>query len=120
VFEAGDGNDGRLTAAEMFGLPLERARLVVLSACETGRSRADNAGDVQGMLRALLYAGAGGVVLSYWAVDSDATAAWMEAFHRAARDRHPAEAARSALAAVKSRKEYAHPYYWAAFMTVGR
>src|SRR5262249_10901493 len=31
-----DGNDdGRLTAAEMFGLPLDQTRLIVLSACES-------------------------------------------------------------------------------------
>ena len=56
---------------------------------------------------------------TYWAADSDATTAWMEAFHRVGRERHAAKAARSALAAVESRKEYAYPYYWAASKTVG-
>ena len=48
----------KLTAAEMFGLPLEQSRLVVLSACETGQAQATHANEVLGMVRALLYAGA--------------------------------------------------------------
>lgn len=115
-----DQDDGQLTAAEMFGLPLDQARLVVLSACETGKAEVTGGNEVLGMMRALIYAGAGSLVLSYWPVESEATARWMESFYRAAQSAPPAEAARQALQAVKSRPEYQHPYFWAAFMTVGR
>ena len=63
-FARGADDDGRLTAAEMFGLPLERSRIVVLSACETGRAQATQANEILGMVRALIYAGAGTLVLS--------------------------------------------------------
>jgi CHAT domain-containing protein len=116
----GGGDDGKLTAAEMFGLPLAKTRLVVLSACETGRAKADSGGEVQGMLRALLFAGAGSVVLSHWRVDSAATALWMETFHRHARSGSPVDAARAALARVRANGKFERPYYWAAFMVVGR
>lgn len=116
----GGQDDGQLTAAEMFGLPLDQARLVVLSACETGKAEVTGGNEVLGMMRALIYAGAGSLILSYWQVDSDATTLWMESFYRAAQSAPPAEAARQALQAVKSRPEYQHPYFWAAFMTVGR
>lgn len=116
----GGGDDGRLTAAEIFGLPLDRSRLVVLSACETGRAEATHANELLGMVRALIYAGAGTLVLSYWEVDSAATALWMQAFYEAAQSRPLAEAARTALARVKARPEFAHPYYWAAFTMIGR
>ena len=118
---SGDGQeDGRLTAAEMFGLPLDKSRLVVLSACETGKAEVTHGNEVLGMLRALIYAGAGSLVLSYWPVDSEATALWMENFYRAVQSMPPAAAARQALQAVKSRSEYRHPYFWAAFLTVDR
>lgn len=116
----GGQDDGQLTAAEMFGLPLDRARLVVLSACETGRAEVTHGNEVLGMMRALIYAGAGALVLSYWPVESEATALWMKTFYRAVQSMPPAEAARQALQAVKSQPEYKHPYFWAAFMTVGR
>jgi CHAT domain-containing protein len=116
----GGTDDGRLTAAEMFGLPLDNSRLIVLSACETGRAEATHGNEVLGMVRALMYAGAGTLVLSYWEVDSDATALWMQTFYQAALTTPMADAARTALQKVKSNPAYSHPYYWAAFAMVGR
>jgi CHAT domain-containing protein/tetratricopeptide (TPR) repeat protein len=116
----GGSDDGRLTAAEMFGLPLDKSRLVVLSACETGRAEATHGNEVLGMVRGLMYAGAGTLVLSYWEVDSDATALWMRTFYDAALSRPMPEAARAALLKVKSNSAYSHPYYWAAFTMIGR
>jgi CHAT domain-containing protein len=119
-FGRGADDDGRLTAAEMFGLPLDKSRLVVLSACETGRAEATHANEILGMVRALIYAGAGTLVLSHWKVDSDATALWMQTFYEAAQSRSLPEAARKALIKVKGVPAYRHPYYWAAFAMVGR
>jgi CHAT domain-containing protein len=116
----GGSDDGRLTAAEMFGLPLDKSRLVVLSACETGRTEATHGNEILGMVRALIYAGAGTLVLSYWEVDSAATALWMQSFYQAALSRPLADAARTALTRVKSNPTYSHPYYWAAFAMIGR
>jgi CHAT domain-containing protein len=72
------------------------------------------------MVRGLMYAGAGTLVLSYWEVDSDATALWMQTFYDAALSRPMPEAARAALLKVKSNSAYSHPYYWAAFTMIGR
>jgi CHAT domain-containing protein/tetratricopeptide (TPR) repeat protein len=111
-------DDGRLTAAEMFGLPLSKARLVVLSACETGEAEATPGNEILGIERALLYAGANNLVLSSWPVDAASTALWMKAFHGEARQKPLAEAARAATIEVK--KRFPEPYYWAAFRLVGR
>lgn len=104
----------------MFGLPLQQARLVVLSACESGEAEVTRANETLGMVRALLYAGANALVLSRWRVDADSTALWMESFYRAAQTAPLAEAARRAFIVVKERPEYRHPFYWAAFQFVGR
>ncbi len=68
----------------MFGLALDKSRLVVLSACETGRAEATHGNEILGMVRALIYAGADTLVLSSWKVDSEATALWMQTFYEAA------------------------------------
>ena len=113
-------DDGRLSAAEMFGLPLAPDSMVVLSACQTGEVEATHSNEVQGMVRALLYAGANNLVLSSWQVQSEATALWMENFYRAAQTNPPSEAARLARLAVKARPEYRDPYFWAPFVLTGK
>lgn len=117
---ATDEDNGHLTAAEMFGLPLARDSTVVLSACQTGEVTATHSNEVLGMVRALLYAGANNLVLSSWQVQSEATALWMETFYRAAQTNPPSEAARIARLAVKARPEYRDPYFWAPFVLTGK
>jgi CHAT domain-containing protein len=116
----GGQDDGKLTAAEMFGLPLEGVRLAVLSACETGQAEATHANEVLGMMRALLYAGANTLILSSWRVDAASTALWMEAFYQEAQTRPVSEAARLALEVVKRHPRYGHPYYWGPFVMIGK
>jgi CHAT domain-containing protein/tetratricopeptide (TPR) repeat protein len=113
-------DDGRLTAAEMFGLNLADNSLVVLSACETGLVKASHGNDLLGMAPALLFAGASTLVLSSWKVDAGSTAIWMETFYREARTSAPSEAARLALTAVKKQPGFQHPFYWAPFMVTGQ
>jgi CHAT domain-containing protein len=119
-FKEAPADSGRLTAAEMFGLPLQKNSLVVLSACETGRVQATHANEVLGMVRSLLYAGAGSLVLSSWEVNAQSTKLWMESFYKAGQTDPPSEAARKALIAVKSRPEYSHPFFWAPFVMTGK
>jgi len=118
MLAAGGADDGQLTAAEIFGLPLDQAELVVLSACETGRAVATHANEILGLQRALLYAGAQALVLAAWKVDYDATALWMQTFYREAQQKPPPEAARLSL--IEVRKKYPHPYHWAPFQLVGK
>jgi CHAT domain-containing protein len=119
-FKPSPPDDGRLTAAEMFGLDLSKNAVTVLSACETGRVTAGHSNEVEGIVRALLYAGAGTLVLSAWKVDAAATNLWMQTFYREGQRKPPAEAARLALIAVKSRASYNHPYFWAPFLLTGK
>jgi len=120
VSVAGDGGEDRLTAAEMLGLPLERARLVTLSACESGRVRATRSNDIQGIQQALLIAGAQSLLVSAWRVDSDATSLWMQSFYREAQTKTPAEAARAAIRSMRRDPQHRHPFFWAPFLLIAR
>ncbi|WP_441286191.1 CHAT domain-containing protein [Sorangium sp. KYC3313] len=72
-----DGEE--LTAADWLGMDLD-ADIVVLSACDTGRG-AVQGGEVVGLARAILLAGARAVVVSLWPVADRATALVMRRFH---------------------------------------
>ncbi len=76
----------RLTAAMLFARPLP-ARLVVLSACDTGMGQSVAGDDFLGLARSFYLGGASAVLNSLWPVDDAGTRAYMEAFHTAARGR---------------------------------
>jgi CHAT domain-containing protein len=118
---AADGKgDGVLNAAEMFGLSLEHTRLVVLSACETGRVHATRSNEVQGIPQALLFAGAQSLLVSAWEVDDKPTTEWMKIFYREAQTKSLAEAAREAVRERLRDPAYKHPRYWAPFLLIAR
>ncbi len=81
-----------LTAAELFADPLP-ARLVVLSACETGLGEAVAGDDFLGLARSFYLGGARAVVNSLWTVDDVATARFMAVFHETLRGTDDAGAA---------------------------
>lgn len=112
--------DGDLAAHDIFGLDLRGTRLVVLSGCETGVGQTD-VGELEGLSRAFLYAGASTVVATLWKVDDLASRALMETFYRRLRAGTPtAEALRQAqLEILRSGEEWRHPFFWAAFTLNG-
>ncbi len=112
----GGGQDGALTAGEIFGLTLPGS-LVVLSACETGRGKLAAGDELIGLTRAFMYAGAPQLLATLWQVDDKASALLMDEFYRELATWPPADALR--LAQTKVRATYPHPFYWAAFTTYG-
>ncbi|WP_246356802.1 CHAT domain-containing tetratricopeptide repeat protein [Pyxidicoccus fallax] len=115
----GHGAGTRVTALEIASLNLCGTQLVVLSACDTGRGEVQLGQDVYGLRRAFFIAGAETVVVSLWKVNDASTALLMEDFYRRlAAGQGRADALQGAMRTVK--KTRPHPYYWAAFMTMGR
>lgn len=112
----GGGQDGALTAGEIFGLTLPGS-LVVLSACETGRGKLAAGDELIGLTRAFMYAGAPQLLATLWQVDDRASSLLMDEFYRELATRPPADALR--FAQTKVRATFPHPFYWAAFTTYG-
>lgn len=113
-------DDGFLTAREIYDMNLH-AELAVLSACNTGRGEARSGEGMVGLTWALLCAGCPAQVVSQWSVDDAATAQLMTGFYRklkAGKDK--AESLRSASLALRQTPKHHHPYYWAAFVLMGR
>ncbi|TCM33825.1 CHAT domain-containing protein [Kribbella sp. VKM Ac-2568] len=112
--------DGPLTARDVLNLRTG-LDLLVLSACDTGRVEISPGDELAGLVQAFLLAGARHVAVSLWPVDDAATARLMTRFHE--RLRHdgttPAAALHAAADDLRAHVEHTHPYYWAAFVTVG-
>jgi CHAT domain-containing protein len=108
-------DDGFLSASEIAGLKLN-ADWVLLSACNTAAGGVDNAEALSGLARAFIYAQARALLVSHWAVDSDAT---VEMARDAGVER--AEAMRRSMLALIDKGEpgEAHPALWAPFVVVG-
>jgi CHAT domain-containing protein len=112
---------GDLRSSELGAYKLPKAKLVVLSACETGFERYDKSEGAIGIARTLLALGVPVVVASQWKVDSEPTKDLMVAFHRNRKDKRltSAESLRRAQLEMLSRNETSAPFYWAAFSLFG-
>jgi CHAT domain-containing protein len=124
------GEDGLLTMREVIEDLNLNAELVVLSACNTaGESdEAYNGEGFAGLTRAFMYAGAHGLVVSHWAVESLSTKQLMtDMFRQLARGDSATAALAGARAKIRAnpldaggqRYSRAHPYFWAPFVYVG-
>lgn len=95
-----------------------KGSLVVLSTCESGVAGVTAGGEILGIARGFLRAGAPALLCSQWRVRDDVTALFMNAFYGALRaGRDAAAAHRDAMSTVRAR--FPHPYYWAPFFLMG-
>jgi CHAT domain-containing protein/tetratricopeptide (TPR) repeat protein len=116
-------NDGALQAGEIIRMKLPRARLVVLSACQTMIGRDYHGEGMVGLARAFIASGAPVVISSLWNIDSRMTAKMMNDFHR-----YRTQSKMSAARAIRQAQlemlrqdslNYRRPYSWAGFVVVG-
>ena len=116
---------GLLTAEEVGSLDLSGARVVVLSACETGVGVVEAREGLLGLRRAFQVAGAGGLVVSLWPVGDESSRSYMRSLYEA-RFRRGVDlptAARDAsvlqLALLREEGRSTSPAEWAGFVVVG-
>lgn len=109
--------DGWIDVREIYRLPLA-ARLVVLSACESGAGRVRGGDEVIGLARGFLGAGAHSLLVTLWNVHDASAAELSTGFYSHLQSGCGAaeslrQAQQAAIAAGR------HPYFWAPFLVIG-
>lgn len=115
------GEDGSLYSGEIFNLQLN-AKLVTLSACQTGLGKIFKGEGVIGLSRALVYAGSEKIMVSFWNVPDQSTADLMKGFYHellSTSTENLAASLQQAKLNLMSNNKYASPYFWAPFVLIG-
>lgn len=115
-----DPEDGNLYAGEIYNLEMN-AELAVLSACQTGLGKVSKGEGVIGLSRALTYAGAKNLIVSFWSVSDESTSQLMTDFYKiliTSRSSFSEALQKSKIELIKSKK-YSSPYFWAPFVLIG-
>jgi CHAT domain-containing protein len=98
-----------------------QSKLVVLSACGTGKSYRGRKKINGELMRSIFASGVPDIVASRWNVDSSATKEYMDAFYsNLLAGRSASSAVQQAETEMRTRPDRRHPCYWAAFTIFGR
>ena len=111
-------DDGVLTADEISRLDFSNTKLVVLSACDSGRGHQNGIDGTMGLQRAFREAGAGTMVMSLWQIPDDATSLLMQYFYGHLFSNHSVRESLRLAQADLRQCGYLEPYYWAAFVVL--
>lgn len=117
---AGSQEDGALYAGEIYNLELD-AKLVTLSACQTGMGKIFKGEGVVGLSRALVYAGAANIIVSFWNVADESTVKLMTDFYSNLLQRentYSQSLQQSKLGLIRN-TDFSAPFYWAPFVLIG-
>ncbi len=115
-------NDGYLNTYELFNLNLN-GHLAVLSACNTGSGKLEKGEGVISLARGFIHAGIPSIVMTLWEVEDHSSANLMISFYK-----YLSEGKSIDIALQKAKLDYlnssdmvkSHPYYWAAYVNIGK
>ena len=113
-----NAENGVFSALEARNLNLENTKLVVLSACETGRGSFVSGEGVFGLQRAFLEAGSKNVIMTLWKIDDNITTEFMNIFYEnlIQKKENISKSLRNAQIFIKNK--YESPFYWGAFTLI--
>ena len=116
--EPPEEKDFLLTMTDVLNAKLD-AKLVVLSCCHSGRGKIKAEG-VVGIARGFLGAGARSVIASLWAIDDEATLAFMEHFCKhLVKGQSASKSLHEAMKMMRESDDFSAVEYWAPFMLIG-
>lgn len=106
---------------ELYGLNMDSTKLVIISACETGRGELVNSEGVISLARAFLYAGCSSTINSLWKADDESTSAILKKFHTYLQEGYSKSKALqlAKLDYIKGNSLYKSPNYWSHLILIG-
>ncbi len=113
--------DGNLNTYEVYGMAL-RAKMVVLSSCNTGTGILHSGEGILSLARGFVYAGSQSVVMSMWEIEDRSGTEIVKSFYR-----YLKKGATKSNALRKARIDYlknadmlrSHPYFWSSLVVYG-
>ena len=119
--DTAENKDGLLNTYEIYNADL-KARLAVLSACNTGSGKLQKGEGIMSLARGFFYAGVPGIVMTLWAVEDQSGSELMKLFYQHLSDGYEID-----IALQKAKLEYlatadmltAHPYLWSGYVNIG-
>jgi CHAT domain-containing protein len=115
-------DDGWLNTSDIYSLNL-KARMAVLSACNTGRGILRKGEGIMSLARGFLYAGCPSVVMTLWEVEDRSGTEIMKEFYRNLKSGKPKDIAlrNAKLKHIQNADPLmGHPHFWLGYITIGQ
>lgn len=113
-------NDGFLSNQQIASLDLKNNPIVLLTACNTIESQYYLSLPYSGLTSSFMQAGADGVLLSLWNVNSKSSSILNQGIFKNSNGLQLRKALKKSVVNLKNTKEFSHPYYWAPYIYFGR
>jgi CHAT domain-containing protein len=114
-------DDGYLKTYEIYGLPL-KAKMVVLSSCNSGGGLMSSGEGILSLARAFIYAGSQSVVMSLWEIEDKSGTEIVEKFYKNLKGGYSkSESLKKARIDFLKQADQlrSHPYFWSTLVVYG-
>jgi len=119
--ESDSADDGNLNTWEVYGLPL-KARMVILSSCNTGNGKLHSGEGILSLARGFVYSGSQSVIMSLWEIeDRSGTEIIKDFYGQIKRGFSKSDALRNARLDYLKNADMlrSHPYFWSSLVIYG-
>ena len=114
-------DDGYLKTYEVYGVPL-KAKMVVLSSCNTGAGLLQSGEGIISLARGFIYSGSESVVMSMWEIEDKSGTDIVEMFYKNLKEGYSKSAAlkKARISFLKKSDQLrSHPYFWSTLVIYG-
>ena len=116
-----NNNDGFLSNQEIKSLNLLNSPIVIMTACNTIEPQYYQSLPYSGLASSFMEAGASGVLLSLWNVNSQSSSDLNQLIFSELNDnKYFDQAFTNSIISLKNNQNYSHPYYWAPYIFLGK